>query len=60
MQAIATLLKPRIWPLKRRGSSRKTRQGAVRLLIFGTVGFLFWGGHLCDRAARLEVFQEYR
>ena len=42
MQAILTLLKPRIWPLTNRSVRKAARGGALKLFFFGIIGILFW------------------
>ena len=44
MNEVLTLLKPRIWPLRKRGLRRANGNSSVRLLLLGAIGLLFWGG----------------
>ncbi len=44
MNEVLTLLKPRIWPLRKRGLRRANGNSRVRLLLLGAIGLLFWGG----------------
>jgi len=44
MNDVLTLLKPRIWPLQQRGFSNNKRGGAIKVLLIGAIGALFWGG----------------
>jgi ABC-2 type transport system permease protein len=42
MNDVFNLLKPRIWPLTNRSVRKGTHSRTFRLLIFGTIGVLFW------------------
>lgn len=44
MSQVLTLLKPRVWPLQKRGLSRANGNGRVRFLLLGAIGLLFWCG----------------
>ncbi len=44
MSQVLTLLKPRVWPLQKRGLSRANGNGSVRFLLLGAIGLLFWCG----------------
>lgn len=45
MKHVITLLKPRFWSLKGRRLSKNNNKGwLIKLLFFGTIGILFWGG----------------
>ena len=44
MREILTLLKPRLLSFKNRGISGNPKGRKLRFLIFGTIGFAFWGG----------------
>jgi len=44
MNEVLTLLKPRVWPLKRRGLSRANGNSRARFLLLGAIGLLFWCG----------------
>jgi hypothetical protein len=44
MHDIITLLMPRIWPLKNRGNSKKSRGRTIKIFLLGTIGGLFWAG----------------
>jgi ABC-2 type transport system permease protein len=44
MNAVITLLKPRIWPLKNRGLSNANGKGSARYLLLGGFGLLLWCG----------------
>jgi len=44
MKDIITLLKPRIWSFKGKGFSKNNESRPFKLLLFGTIGVLFWGG----------------
>ena len=44
MNDILTLLKPRIWPLINRSVRKNVRGDLLKLLLFGTIGLLFWLG----------------
>jgi ABC-2 type transport system permease protein len=44
MNAVLTLLKPRIWPLRKRGLSRVNGNSGARFLLLGAIGLLFWCG----------------
>jgi ABC-2 type transport system permease protein len=44
MKEIVTLLSPRLLSFKNRGLSRNKNGDVLKLLIFGTIGVLFWGG----------------
>jgi ABC-2 type transport system permease protein len=41
---IGWLLRPRMWPISKRGLSRSLRGGAGRLIALGSVGAIFWCG----------------
>jgi hypothetical protein len=43
MNEVLTLLKPRIWPLRKRGLKANGNSKA-RLLLLGAIGLLFWCG----------------
>jgi ABC-2 type transport system permease protein len=44
MNAILTLLKPRIWPLtNHHGRQRQLRRRYLKAFFFGAIGLLFWG-----------------
>lgn len=44
MKDIIILLKPRIWSFKGKGFSKNNESRPFKLLLFGTIGVLFWGG----------------
>ena len=44
MNDIITLLKPRIWPLKKRGLSNANGKSNTRFLLLGSFGLLLWCG----------------
>jgi len=44
MNAVLTLLKPRIWPLRKRGLRKANGNGSARFLLLGAIGLLFWCG----------------
>ena len=57
MHDVITLLKPRIWPLKKRGASKNPRGRAAKLILLGTVGALFWGGIFAISWRVLDYFK---
>ena len=57
MNTIATLLKPRVWPLTKSGTRSNRRRSFLRLFIFGTVGLLFWGGIFAIALRVLSYFK---
>ena len=52
MKAIITLLKPRLWSFRSHAATKNKRDRSFKLLLFGTLALLFWGGLL---AASLRV-----
>jgi ABC-2 type transport system permease protein len=44
MKDIIILLKPRIWSFKGKSFSKNKKSRPFKLLLFGTIGVLFWGG----------------
>lgn len=44
MKDIITLLKPRFYSFKNKDFSGSNKGGLFKLLLFGTIGTLFWGG----------------
>jgi ABC-2 type transport system permease protein len=44
MNEVLTLLKPRIWHVRNRGSSKANGRRGARLLLLGSFGLLFWCG----------------
>ena len=44
MKDIIILLKPRIWSFKGKSFSKNKKSSPFKLLLFGTIGVLFWGG----------------
>jgi ABC-2 type transport system permease protein len=44
MNEVLTLLKPRIWPLRRRGSRKANGNSSARFILLGAIGLLFWCG----------------
>ncbi|MEJ2282532.1 MAG: hypothetical protein P8X85_02945, partial [Desulfobacterales bacterium] len=57
MNDILTLLKPRIWPLTNRSVRQNGRGALVKVLVFGTIGLLFWLGIF---AVALRVLTYFR
>jgi ABC-2 type transport system permease protein len=57
MNDIFNLLKPRIWPLTNRSIRKGARGSALKLIIFGTIGMLFW---LVIFAVSLRVLTYFR
>jgi len=57
MQEVITLLKPRIWPLKNRGTSKNSHGRTVKLLLLATIGALFWGGIFAISWRVLDYFK---
>jgi ABC-2 type transport system permease protein len=57
MHDILTLLKPRILPLKNRGSSTNPRGRAIKIFILGTIGAVFWGGIFAISWRVLDYFK---
>jgi ABC-2 type transport system permease protein len=52
VKAIITLLKPRLWSFRSHAATKNKRDRSFKLLLFGTLALLFWGGLL---AASLRV-----
>jgi ABC-2 type transport system permease protein len=44
MNEVLTLLKPRIWPLRKRGLRKANANSSARFLLLGAIGLLFWCG----------------
>ena len=44
MNEVLTLLKPRIWPLRKRGLRKANGNSRARFLLLGAIGLLFWCG----------------
>ena len=44
MNEVLTLLKPRIWHVRNRGSSKANGKSGARLFLLGSFGLLFWCG----------------
>ncbi|MBW1835713.1 MAG: hypothetical protein JRI99_01910 [Deltaproteobacteria bacterium] len=44
MKEIITLLKPRLWSFRSNASTKNKRDRSFKLLLFGTLALLFWGG----------------
>jgi ABC-2 type transport system permease protein len=57
MHDIITLLKPRLLPLKNRGSSNNSRGKAIKIFILGTIGAAFWGGIFAISWRVLDYFK---
>ena len=58
MKDIITLLKPRIYSFKGKGFSKNNKGGLFKLLLFGTIGLLFWGGIFAVSLRVLGYFKE--
>ncbi|MBU0987114.1 MAG: hypothetical protein KKH68_07660, partial [Proteobacteria bacterium] len=57
MKTVITLIKPRILSLKLQRYSKSRRDAGFKLLIFGTIGVLFWGGLFAVSLRVLNYFQ---
>jgi ABC-2 type transport system permease protein len=44
MNEVLTLLKPRIWHVRKRGSSKANGRSGARVFLLGSFGLLFWCG----------------
>jgi ABC-2 type transport system permease protein len=44
MNEVLILLKPRIWPLRKRGLRKANGNSSARFLLLGAIGLLFWCG----------------
>jgi len=58
MKDIITLLQPRFYSFKNKGFSESNRGGLFKLLLFGTIGTLFWGGLFAVSLRVLGYFKE--
>ncbi len=58
MKDIITLLQPRFYSFKNKGFSESNRGGLFKLLLFGTIGTLFWGGLFAISLRVLGYFKE--
>jgi len=58
MKDIITLLKPRIYSFKGKGFSKNNKGDLFKLLLFGTIGLLFWGGIFAVSLRVLGYFKE--
>jgi len=58
MKDIITLLQPRFYSFKNKGFSESNRGGLFKLLLFGTIGTLFWGGFFAVSLRVLGYFKE--
>ena len=58
MKDIITLLKPRIWSFKNRGFSKNNKGRLFKLLLFGAIGVIFWGGIFAVSLRVLGYFKE--
>ena len=58
MKDIITLLKPRIYSFKGKGFSKNNKGSLFKLLLFGTIGLLFWGGIFAVSLRVLGYFKE--
>ena len=58
MKDINTLLKPRIYSFKGKGFLKNNKGGLFKLLLFGTIGLLFWGGIFAVSLRVLGYFKE--
>ncbi|MBE9530731.1 MAG: hypothetical protein IMF00_05635 [Proteobacteria bacterium] len=58
MKDVITLLTPRICSFKAKGFSKNNTGGLYKLLLFGTIGLLFWGGIFAVSLHVLSYFKE--
>ena len=58
MKDIITLLQPRLYSFKNKDFSESNRGGLFKLLLFGTIGTLFWGGLFAVSLRVLGYFKE--
>ncbi len=58
MKDVITLLTPRICSFKAKGFSKNSTGGLYKLLLFGTIGLLFWGGIFAVSLHVLGYFKE--
>jgi len=58
MKDIITLLKPRFYSFKGKGFLKNNKGGLFKLLLFGTIGLLFWGGIFAVSLRVLGYFKE--
>ena len=58
MKNIITLLMPRICSFKGKRFLKNNRGGLFKLLLFGTIGILFWGGIFAVSLRVLSYFKE--
>jgi len=58
MKDIITLLQPRLYSFKNKDFSESNRGGLFKLLLFGTIGTLFWGGFFAVSLRVLGYFKE--
>jgi len=58
MKDVITLLTPRICSFKAKGFSKNNTDDLYKLLLFGTIGLLFWGGIFAVSLHVLSYFKE--
>ena len=58
MKDIITLLQPRFYSFKNKDFSGSNKGGLFKLLLFGTIGTLFWGGLFAVSLRVLGYFKE--